>query len=522
MTTTALFICFWFLCSGRFALVSAQDANSQPPLRLDQAVEQAESNYPSIRVAQAQAEAANENVRLAHTAYLPRLDLLWQENRASTNNVFGALLPQGIVPSISGPVLGTKSLDSTFGSAGGLLFSWEPLDFGFRGANVGVARALTKQASAVVDVTRLDVATSAADTFLALLAAQQALRAAEANVSRAQTFADAVHVLVNNGLRAGADAARADAELSTAKNQLNRAQQTGEISRATLAEVLGTPGLFVTVDAGPLLDLPRDTSVPALNLDSHPLVLAQSAAVATVRAREHVLDRSYFPRFNLQSAFSGRGTGALTTGGFKGGTLESYLQIAAPFDGVVTERNVDRGSLAGPASGTASTPMLRIQQISRLRLIVAVPESDVAGMVSGSRIGFTVPAFPGENFSGVVVRVSHALDEKTRTMPVELDVMNESGRLAPGMFPEVLWPTRRPKPSLFVPGPAIATTTERTFVIRIRNGVSEWVDVKRGMSMGDLVEIFGDLQENDVIAARGTDELRPGTSVSAKQVPSSK
>ncbi len=311
-TTTALFICFWFLCSGRFALVSAQDANSQPPLRLDQAVELAESNYPSIRVAQAQAEAANENVRLAHTAYLPRLDLLWQENRASTNNVFGALLPQGIVPSISGPVLGTKSLDSTFGSAGGLLFSWEPLDFGFRGANVGVARALTKQASAVVDVTRLDVATSAADTFLALLAAQQALRAAEANVSRAQTFADAVHVLVNNGLRAGADAARADAELSTAKNQLNRAQQTGEISRATLAEVLGTPGLFVTVDAGPLLDLPRDTSVPALNLDSHPLVLAQSAAVATVRAREHVLDRSYFPRFNLQSAF--------TTGGFKGGT----------------------------------------------------------------------------------------------------------------------------------------------------------------------------------------------------------
>jgi membrane fusion protein (multidrug efflux system) len=197
--------------------------------------------------------------------------------------------------------------------------------------------------------------------------------------------------------------------------------------------------------------------------------------------------------------------------------MESYLQITAPFDGVVTERNVDRGSLAGPATGPTATPMLRIQQISRLRLVVAVPESDVAGMTTGSRVEFTVPAFPGETFSGLIERISHAVDEKTRTMPVELDVMNESGHLAPGMFPEVLWPTRRPKPSLFVPASAIATTTERTFVIRIRNGATEWVDVKRGISMGELVEVFGNLDENDLVAMRGTDELRSGTTVVTKQ-----
>ena len=161
--------------------------------------------------------------------------------------------------------------------------------------------------------------------------------------------------------------------------------------------------------------------------------------------------------------------------------------------------------------------MLRLQQISTLRLVIAVPEADVAGVTNGDRISFTVPAYPGENFSGVVARISHTLDEKTRSMPVEVDVINDSARLAPGMFPEVVWPAKRLQPSLFVPPSTVAVTTERTFVVRIRNGAVEWVDVKRGVSMGDLVEVFGDLAENDVIATRGTDELRQGTKVNAKE-----
>ncbi|HYX28535.1 MAG TPA: TolC family protein, partial [Pyrinomonadaceae bacterium] len=260
---------------------SVHAQSSQSPLKLEDAVQLAETNYPSIRTAQAQVGATSAGIDLAHTAYLPRLDLLWQEDRASVNNIFGTLLPQGVIPSISGPVLGTKSFSSTFGSAGGALFSWEPFDFGYRKANVEVARDQTKQAEAALEVTRLDVATSAADAFLALLAAQQAVRAAEANVSRAQVFADSVHVLVDNQLRAGVDAARADAELSSAKNQLNRARQTAEISRATLAEALGSPGTYVTVAEGSLLELPQDPSVPAINLDTHPIVIAQKAAIET-------------------------------------------------------------------------------------------------------------------------------------------------------------------------------------------------------------------------------------------------
>jgi membrane fusion protein, multidrug efflux system len=106
-------------------------------------------------------------------------------------------------------------------------------------------------------------------------------------------------------------------------------------------------------------------------------------------------------------------------------------------------------------------------------------------------------------------------------MPVELDVANSSGRLAPGMFPEMIWPTRRPRPSLFVPPSAIAVTTERAFVVRIRDGAVEWVDVKRGASMNyqgvDLVEIFGHLEPGDQVAVRGADELRVGVKVNVKQ-----
>jgi RND family efflux transporter MFP subunit len=161
-----------------------------------------------------------------------------------------------------------------------------------------------------------------------------------------------------------------------------------------------------------------------------------------------------------------------------------------------------------------------------LRLIVSVPESETGSVKSGAKINFTLPAFPGETFGGVVRRSSRSLDAKTRTMPVELDVENSRGRLAPGMFPEVSWPAHRSRPSLFAPPTAIATTTERTFVVRVRDGVAEWVDVKRGASMNhqgaDLIEVFGDLAPGDQIAVRGTDELRAGTRVNVKQTPGGK
>jgi RND family efflux transporter MFP subunit len=194
--------------------------------------------------------------------------------------------------------------------------------------------------------------------------------------------------------------------------------------------------------------------------------------------------------------------------------MEAYLKVTAPFSGIITERNIHPGALVGP--GAVSPPMFQLEQNSRLRLVVAVPETDVSGIEAGARVTFTVPAYPGETFSGPIARVAHSMDAKTRSMAVELDVVNGGGRLAPGMYPTVFWPVRRPKPSLFVPATSIVTTTERTFVIRVHDGVAEWVNVSRGPSNGDLVEVYGPLEAGDVVVRRGTDELREGTHVNAR------
>ena len=194
--------------------------------------------------------------------------------------------------------------------------------------------------------------------------------------------------------------------------------------------------------------------------------------------------------------------------------LEQYLTLKAPFDGIITERNVHPGALVGP--GTGSTPLLRLHQVSRLRLVIAVPEALVGAMVKDARVPFTVPAYPGETFYGVLNLMAHDLDEKTRTMPVELDVKNPDLRLGAGMYPEVQWPVRRPQPSLLVPPTSIVTTTERTFVVRVNNGVAQWVNVSRGARVGDLIEVFGALKEGDTIVRRGTDEIREGAKVNVQ------
>lgn len=294
---------------ARPSMLLAQQSQPQQ-LTLNQAVDLALSNYPAIRAARAQAAAAGAGIELARTSFLPRADLLWQENRATTNNVFGLLLPQAIIPSISGPVLGTKSLDSVWGSVGGMLVSWEPFDFGLRKANVDVARAQAAQANANVIVSQLDAEAAAADAFLSTLAAEQTVRAAQANVERMQTFAKAVHVLVDNQLRAGADASRADAELAAARIQLIQTQQTYEIARLQLADALGIAGNPVSIDTGPLLELPATPDTATYEPKSHPLALAQSAAIDAALARERAVNRSYVPRFSLQTGFSARGTGA--------------------------------------------------------------------------------------------------------------------------------------------------------------------------------------------------------------------
>ena len=283
---------------------------AQRPLTLEQAVNAALERYPAVRVSQEQAAAAAAAINLARTSYLPRADFLGQVNRATHNNIFGMLLAQPVVSPISGPVLRTNSLGNVWGSTVGVLVSWEPFDFGLRKANVGAAEATRDRAQAQIAVTRLQVATAAADAFLTLLAAGQTVTAANAAVERARVTHEVVASLAKNELRPGADESRARAELALAQTQRIQAEQAVDTSRAALAQLLGRPAQEILPAPGALAGLPPDAlhETPP-GTAHHPLAVVQNAAVEEVKAREKALDRSYFPRFSLQGTSYARGSG---------------------------------------------------------------------------------------------------------------------------------------------------------------------------------------------------------------------
>jgi outer membrane protein TolC len=276
-------------------------------------VDAALKNYPAVRVSQQQTAAAAAAIDLARTAYLPRADVLAQLNRATRNNVFGLLLPQSTLPTISGPPNPENSMTNVWGSAVGFLVSWEPFDFGLRRANVEVAEAGRTRAAAAVERTRLEVATAAADAYLTLLAAQQTRLASEAQRERARTVDRIVGALVQSDLRPGADASRTKAEIAVAETQTIQAERAVTEARILLEQMTGTPAQSFETDLSK-----RTPSIASGASASHPALVEQKAALEEAKARAYAVDRSWYPRFMAQASSYARGTGANpdgTTGG---------------------------------------------------------------------------------------------------------------------------------------------------------------------------------------------------------------
>ena len=288
-------------------------------MTISQAVETALRNYPSVRVSQEEISAAAASIQLARTAYLPRVDALAQMNRATRNNVFGQLFPQNAIPSMSGPVIGSNNFGTAFGSAVGVLVSWEPFDFGLRRANVAAAESSRAQADAALKRTQYDVAVATADAYLTLAAAMDTVRAAQAGVDRDEVIRRSIQALVNAQLRPGADASRAEAELAAARTQLIQAQQAVEVARTMVAQFVGGEPTQVSLSAPKLQQLPTETAVPALNPELNPIAGEQNAAVEQAKAQLRALERSYFPRFYLQGSGYARGSGAEVNGDRLGG-----------------------------------------------------------------------------------------------------------------------------------------------------------------------------------------------------------
>lgn len=281
-------------------------------LTLSAAVDKALQNYPSLRVSEENVRAAAAGIQLARTAYLPKVDALAQVNRATRNNVFGLLLPQSVIPSISGPVIGSNNFGTVWGSAIGVLVSWEPFDFGLRRASVESAEGVRAQTEASRKRTRFEIASVTADAFLTLAAAEQTVKAAQAGVARTEALRTVIQSLVSAELRPGADQSRAEAEWAAARTQLIQAQQAVAVARASLAQFTGGDPASVVIAVGKLLGN-APAPVP-LQAEANPVVAEQNAAIEQTRLRLRVLERSYFPKFQLQGSAYARGTGAELNG----------------------------------------------------------------------------------------------------------------------------------------------------------------------------------------------------------------
>jgi len=189
-----------------------------------------------------------------------------------------------------------------------------------------------------------------------------------------------------------------------------------------------------------------------------------------------------------------------------------YLKVTAPFDGVIAERNVHPGALVS-AEAHDSHPMLDLRQIDHLRLQVDIPEGIAAGLQGKDTITFYLSAYPGKKMIGHIARKSQVINSTYRAERMELDVYNHDGKLAPGMYADVLFDSKGNADAYTVPRTAVVTSTERKYVIAIRNGRTARIDVATGNESASKVEITGDLQPGEKIVQKASDDLQEGLEI---------
>jgi RND family efflux transporter MFP subunit len=191
----------------------------------------------------------------------------------------------------------------------------------------------------------------------------------------------------------------------------------------------------------------------------------------------------------------------------------NYLEIRAPFSGVISARNVNAGAYVGPSGKGSEFPMFTLQEQKKLRLVISVPEAQTSYLHENDTINFGVNAFPNQKFTARVARLAGALDHRLRSQRIEMDVDNPTKQLLPGMVADVQISLSKKDSSFIVPKTAVVNSPERVFVVRIVNKKAEWVDVKTGRDSEGKIEIFGNLKSGDNLARKASEEIRQGTSI---------
>jgi membrane fusion protein (multidrug efflux system) len=191
----------------------------------------------------------------------------------------------------------------------------------------------------------------------------------------------------------------------------------------------------------------------------------------------------------------------------------NYLQIRAPFDGIITARNVSAGAYVGPTGKGSDFPVFTLQEQKKLRLAISVPESYTGVLNNKNEISFTVKAFPGENFTARITRLAGALDTRLRSQRTEMDVINKNKKLLPGMVAEVHIPFSGTDGTFVVPAKAVLNSTQGVYVIKVTDNKAHWIPVRTGRSADNKTEVFGPLTEGDIIVKAANEEIRDDSDI---------
>lgn len=186
----------------------------------------------------------------------------------------------------------------------------------------------------------------------------------------------------------------------------------------------------------------------------------------------------------------------------------NYLEIRAPFSGIISARNVSAGAYVGPSGKGSEFPLFTLVEQRKLRLVVSVPEQYTSYLKNQSQVTFKVKSLPSQEFPAKVTRLAGALDARLRSQRTEMDVSNSDRKLLPGMIAEVSIPLSGDANTFAVPRSAVLNSTQGTYVIKVVDKRAVWVPVKTGSSSTEKTEIFGDVKEGDVLVKVANEEIR--------------
>lgn len=199
--------------------------------------------------------------------------------------------------------------------------------------------------------------------------------------------------------------------------------------------------------------------------------------------------------------------------------LQAFERITAPFDGVITARNTDIGALIQAGDNTGPKELFHLAALQKLRVYIPVPEVYASSIKTGEQVPVTLDAFPGEKFTGTLVRNADAIDSNSRTLNVEVDVANPSGRLMPGAYAFVHLKVPASTGAVSVPTNTLLFRSEGLRAGVVRNGHIQLTPITIGQDYGASVEVLSGLSSQDAVIVNPSDSLANGAAVQIAQKP---